>query len=290
MSRLDDAHRSVPAGSSPDNEYDEPVNEDLDYDADAAGDAADSEDEPDGKDGRTIANVRGELLRKLDKSQQVVLDEIRALREENARLKDQYGVPTPAARTSEPKTLDDLSIQELEQMRLNVPDEQKAAFEEYYIQRKVAATVDEKLSGFEQQTTFRTQEQKYNAQAFERWPQLHDRNSDFYRVTDRIMREMGNGADANPRAVLDAANEAGFELGIGPASGIRRSPRDPGGVVPGRTSRGTKRQDEAPELDNGVTSRLAEAMPGKKFSKEQLKRIAERTKEYQDTINTRVRG
>jgi hypothetical protein len=126
-----------------------------------------------------------------------------------------------------------------------------------------------------------------------RWPSLQDKTSEFYRATDRILSDMGEAAASNPRAVLDAANEAGLELGISPSTGlIPTSRRTPGSVAPGRSTAGAPKKK--PDVDMAevekTAKRLQNALPGRKFTKDQLKRIAERTQEYKDTINTRVRG
>lgn len=290
MSRLDEAVRSVPAESSP---ADESVNEpdqDLPVDEpEAQGDESTGDEQPDGEKGRTIENVRGELLRKLEKSNAELMRELKAMREESQRMKDQYGVP--AAQPA--KTLEDMSVQELEAMAPNVPDDQKTAFNQYLQERKVQARVDERLSHHEKEMQRKTAEQRFNEQALQRWPELRDRATEFYRVTDRILSEMGDTAASNPRAVLDAANEAGLELGLHPQTGVRRGAQASGRKqpVPGRkTKSGPSGEDKMPDLDEGTIQRLANAMPGKKFSKEQLKRIGERQKIYQDDLSTRIRG
>jgi DNA-binding PucR family transcriptional regulator len=294
MSRLDDAVRSVPAESSP---ADESVNEpDLDLETElpeAEGDQLDSGDEPDGEKGRTIENVRGELLRKLEKSNAELMRELRAMREESQRLKEQYGVPAAQPAHDQPKTLDQMSVQELEAMAPNVPDEQKEAFGQYLTERKVQARVDERLNKYEAESQRKTAEQRFNEQAMTRWPELRERSSEFYRVTDRILSEMGEVAASNPRAVLDAANEAGLELGLLPQTGVRRAaqPASRKQPVPGRkTKSGPGAEDKTPDLDEATIARLANAMPNKKFTKDQLKRIAERQQIYADDLPTRIRG
>jgi hypothetical protein len=290
MSRLDEASRSVPAGSSPD-DADYQTNDDaLEANASAAGDADDGGDEPGGEGGRTIDNVRGELLRKMEKQNQMLMDELRALRQQQEARRD-YGVPAQ----TQPQTLDDLSIEQLENMRANVPDEQKAAFEAYLSDRKIDEKVNEKVKAVTSKQTFAQREAEANQMAFDRWPALRDKSSELYRMTDSILTSMGKEADKNPRAILDAANEAGLELGLTPSGSgaIRRRHREPGNsTVSGRSTRPTQTQEKAeePELSQSEINRLAQAMPGKKFTKEQMKRIAERTKLYKESINTRVRG
>lgn len=288
MSRLDEAVRSVPADPSTASDEVLETAEDLDVEATAAGDADDSDDESGEKKERSAENVRGELLRKMQKSNQELMAELRSLREQI----NSAPAPAPApAQNQQPTTLDEMTVEQLEQMAPNVPDEQKAAFNAYLFERKVDAKVDAKLNKFTSTTQQKQLEDKFNKQAFERWPDLRNKSSEFYGIADRILSEMGPAADSDPRAVLDAANEAGLQLGLTPASGVRRSRREPGNVAPGRSTKGTNAPDPGPtEEDAAIARRLSNAMPGRKFTDAQLKRIAKRTKMYKDDIATRVRG
>jgi len=286
MSRLDEAVRSVPA--DPSTADDETLDSELDLDlgADSAGDADTGEDGQDGKKERSVENVRGELLRKMQKSNQELMAEIKAMREDVARP----AAPAPVT-NAQPQTLDDMSIEQLEAMKPNVPDEQKGAFLEYLMERKVDAKVDAKLNKFQSSSTLKEQEDKFNQTAFDRWPELRNKSSEFYGIADRVLSEMGAAGEKNPRAVLEAANEAGLQLGLSPATGQRRTRKEPGNVAPGRSTRGTSTPDAGQsEADAKIASRLQNAMPGRKFTPEQLKRIAKRSKMYQDGINSHVRG
>jgi hypothetical protein len=292
MSRLDDAARRVPADSSPADNEELETTDDLELDAGAAGDADDSEDEQGEKKERNVENVRGELLRKMKKEFDELKAQISTLGAENKTLREQLASPSQAPKGAQsPKTFDDMSVAELMQVKDQIPEKDKEAFNEYLIQRRIDEQVDRKLGKFESQNTFKEQEDRYTKQAFDRWPELRNKSSEFYGITDRILSEMGPAADKNPRAVLDAANEAGLDLGLAPSTGYSRSPRNPGKVAPGRTTKGVAaREPEPTEQDAAIAKRLANAMPGKKFSEKQLKRIAKRSKQYKDQINTHVRG
>lgn len=289
MSRLDDAARSVPADPSTASDDALETQPDPNLDADAAGEAADGEDGQDGKNERTAENVRGELLRKMQKSNQEMMAELKALREQ---VSTQPAPVAPAPETpSQPQTLDDMTVDQLIQMQPNVPEEQKAAFDAYLMDRKVDAKVDARLSKFQSTTEHQQAEEKHNATAFDRWPQLRNKQSEFYGITDQILSEMGPSGESNPRAVLEAANEAGLQLGLAPASGVQRTRRKPGNVAPGRSTRGTSAPEPGQsEAQAEIANRLQNAMPGKKFTKEQLKRIAKRSKMYEESINSHVRG
>jgi hypothetical protein len=293
MSRLDDAVRSVPAGPSPANDPTDEADHDLDAEApEPTGNQGDGDQQEGEESTRTVENVRGEALRKIQKVNDELRAELEALRSD-LRQANQYGVPQPQPANDQPKTMDDMSVQELEALQQNVPEDQKEAFREYLIMRRAEERATQKFQSQAMLQQAESLERKYNEQAVTRWPSLQDKSSDFYRTTDRILSEMGETAASNPRAVLDAANEAGLELGIAPAHGLiptRR--REPGNVAPGRSTADSprKRSDvDMAEIEK-TGNRLANALPNKKFTKEQLKRIAERTQQYKDSINTRVRG
>jgi hypothetical protein len=291
MSRLDEAAKSVTAGPSPADDELVKTADDLDLDASSAGDADDSEDEQGDGTERTAENVRREVLRKMEKSHKEMMAKLEQLGNENQSLRAQLTNTMQPVAAASPKTYDDLSVQDLIQIQNTIPAEQKAAFDAYLIDRKVDERVDAKLGKFQSTSSFQQQEDKFNQTAYDRWPQLRQKGSEFYGIADRILSGMGKTADTNPRAVLDAANEAGLELGQAPATSIRTSRHTPGNVAPGRSTKSVSAPDPvATENDKAIANRLANAMPGKKFTKEQLKRIAKRSAEYQEQINSHVRG
>ena len=295
MSRLDEAANSVPAGSPPadDDPNLDPIADPAEKDPEPAGDKGDSGDpEGDKKDDRSLKNVQSEFQRKFEKltaANEALAAEIRSQREQH-----QTPAPVPVQKT-QPQTMDDMSVEQLEQMRANVPEENRVAFETYLIERKADARVDAKLTSFTQQQSFQTNEQKANEKAFSRWPNLHDKSSEFYSITNRILQEMGPTADNSPRAVLDAANEAGLELGLQPATFKPQIRRDPGKLQGGRTNRPINRKDaDSVDMESdeqvGIQKGLRNAMPGRKFTKEQLARIAKRGQLYQDNKDLFTRG
>lgn len=292
MSRLDEAAKRVPADPASADDETQDNTDDLELDANPAGDAGDSDDEPGDKKERSAENVRGELLRKMKKDNEAMLQRLDNLATENATLRNQLTEPAANKGVQTPKTFDDMTIDELTAARPNIPAEQKEAFEEYLIDRKVDARVDGKLDKFQTKATFNDQEDRFNQQAYQRWPELRAKGSEFYGIADKILSEMGPSGKNNPRAVLDAANEAGLELGLSPAGVPSRSTRrSPGNVAPGRSTKGTNAPDlEASAEDKAIANRLQNAMPGKKFSEKQLKRIAKRSKMYKESINSHLRG
>jgi hypothetical protein len=289
---LDDAVSGVEAVSHAADDVDIDVTLDLvdDLPEPEGESGTDDDEQGDGDGKRTVENVRRELLRKLDKSNKEMMEQLRSMQATMQEATRQYGVPAKAP--SSAQTLDDLSITELEAMRASIPPENKDRFEEYLQERKIDAKVSERLDKYSQTTERKTSEQRFNTTAVDRWPLHRYSSSSFYRVADRILSEMPGSAD-NPRAVLDAANEAGLELGIAPSTGVQRGGRrSPGTVAPGRATKSGPGGSGAPDLDSmrTIANSLRDAMPGHKFTEEQLKRIAKRQRQYQETLHTRVRG
>lgn len=289
MSRLDDAFNAVPAGSAPAEDPDLELDDSVD-DPEPTGKHGDDEDPSTKKEGRSVDNVRSELLRKLEKSQNEIMAEVRALREERQQYRPD---PKPVPHTAQ--TLEDMSIADLEQMRTKVPEEQLAAFDRYLDQRRLDEKFEAKWTQEKQKESFARAEEEANEVAFKRWPQLHDKASEFYRVTDRILSRMGSIADNNPRAVLDAANEAGYELGLSPNTRPQITRREPGNLQTGRdTGKPVRRTDTEVDVTSEehrkIQKRLENAMPGKKWDEATLKRIAKRAKEYQQVKDLFIRG
>ncbi len=294
MSRLDEAAKSVPAGSPPADENQNLATDGAAENPLSLGNEDDGSDPgDDGKPGRSLDNVRGEFQRKfegLQRDNQRMADELAALR-------DQPAAPAPSTPAPETQatTLDDMSIADLEAMRPKIDADKKDAFDAYLIDRKVQHGVKTGLDEFRTEHTFEQKEQVSNERAFSRWPQLHNQSSDFWQTTNRILKEMGETADSNPGAVLHAANEAGLELGIKPQSfrpEVTR--RDPVSLQSGRSSRPGPRDRNEVDINSdehkAIQRTLGSVMPGRKFSDKQLTRIAKNTKKYVDNIDLFTRG
>lgn len=290
MSRLDKALESVPAESLPAAGDLETVADPTESDPEPTGEQGAGGD-PENQDGRNLDNVRGEFDRKFRKAQadnQRILTELEILR---SKLDVRPG-PAPQ---SEPQTLDDMSLAALKKMRPGIEEANLPAFDAYVSKREGDDELDKRFNAFEQKQSFKTAEQRAKEQAVQRWPQLQSKESEFYRVTSRIYEELGPSADINPRAVLDAANEAGYELGQTPQSYRPTIRRDPGGIQSGRTTRPTQTADPTltdvhSEEHQAIRARLANALPSGKFTPEQIKRIEKRQKVYDENLDLFVRG
>jgi len=252
-------------------------------------------DKADGK-GRGPDEVRGELIRKMEESNA-------ALRAELAGLKGMVegAVAARPAVPAGPKNLDEMSIAELRTMRTQIPAEQSqalVALDELISNRmmdeRISAGVDKKLGT----QKFNQLEKDANEAAMARWPELRDKTSRLYVMTNRLLDEMGNLAETDPRAVLNAANEAGLGLGLTPKTHGPRPVYDRGGMLahgrdqyapgPGDASAKLSPEEEA-ELDK-ISRRLGEAMPGGKFTAEQMVRIREGKLAYKANAHLLTNG
>lgn len=251
----------------------------------------DAEGEGEGN-GRTIDNVYRELSRKQEEFQSKMMSQFMdAQRQLVESLKPQ---PEPEKKTG--NTLDDMSVQELRNARAQIAEanpEQLAEFDAYVNQRMVDEQVNSRMSQWEQRQQAEQLRSKAQQDAIRRYPELSQRGSEFYSAVNARLNELGDTyVKANPRAVLDAANDVAAELGV--------SPRQAGKVAQmrGRVANKSNANPKAnePEEKTGmsdsdmdaIAKRLAGAMPkGKQFDKKSIK---ERDKFYRENSQYYLRG
>jgi len=281
--RLDNALSSVTPESLPGDPNDNDANLDASPDPGPVPGDQNGEGDGAGEGGRTVDNVRGELTRKLEAQRNYFTGQLEAVSSKIDQLLSQTA--TAPAQPSNPNSLDDLSVDQLRQYRDQVPEDQRAAFDEYLVERRIAEKVDEKISTVRHQQSFAEQEQEANREAMSRWPDLRDRSSTLYAQTNKILAQLGNNADSDPRAVLNAANEAALQLGLTPAAaGSNRRMTGIRPTAPG----GSRAPSPAPETDvdraqlDAVAQSLGGAFKGGKISDEMMQRIVERTAEYRE--------
>jgi hypothetical protein len=237
-----------------------------------------SGDSPSGT--RTVENVRGELLRKMQADNAAlrndILTEIRGM---VARQPEAAPAPTT--------DVNQMSAAQLEALRPSVPDANHAELDRLIAKRRideaVAQGIDQRLSARDVEQARQTA----NSNAFSRWPELRDTGSTFRQVTNEVLKEMGSASN-NPRAVLDAANEAGLRLGLRPVHSLMSA----GGAsaYSQRTARGNG-GEPAPVAESfamtdaeaaNIAKKLQRAMPKGKFTPEQLKRAQKRSGDYRE--------
>jgi hypothetical protein len=115
-----------------------------------------------------------------------------------------------------PKEIQDMTVAELKNLMATLDDdnstpEQRAGLQEYIMDR----IVDEKLDARMERLQTHTTAKELDTIAKKRWPQLTDPESDFYKKVEAEVEARGD-IDTNPRALLDAANAVGLQMGEAP--------------------------------------------------------------------------
>lgn len=246
-----------------------------------AGDQPREADSDEPKEPRTPDNVRGELLRKLGETDQQWQQRFARIEGmlQGLSQQSQPAQPSPSATPQ----LADMTSQQLESLRPQVPEDRRGDLDKLIAQKRldesVATTVDRRLSAQAKQQT-RVQS---NQQAYQRWPELRDPGSQLYQMANQVLNERGDEVSADPRALLDAANEAGMRLGLTPKSVARQfgNVNVPHGSEPvasnGRPQGMSK--DEAAK----IAQSLQQALPrGKKFDLDQATELHGRYLEHKD--------
>lgn len=280
--RLDKAINSVPDTSLPE---DKATNT---PDTTSAPAADTKSGEPGDKDGdRTIDNVRGELIRKMEKSQTEMQDALTGIRQDIQNAIKGAQTSPPAPQNTGPKTVEQMSLTELRTLRSGLPADsdagQVAALDSLIMERTIDDRARALVDAESKRFTFKQREDSANETALERWPELRQRG-EFYAKVSQKLDSMGDIANADPDAVLNAANNVGIEMGLSPANGLRSAPsrgrQTPTNVAGANTGPGA--EDGTPTLSDEkaaeIASSLAGALPaGKKFD---LKAVKARTEQY----------
>lgn len=298
---MSDFLKDVPESSpdAEDTQHSDYVDESPDHEPEDTGaDQGDGEGSDDQKGGRTIENVYRELSRKQEKFQERMVEMLA----ENQRLLAE----SITGRNREPEkktgnTLDEMSVTELTNFRATVAEQNPdklAEYDAYLAQRRVDDRVNERIRQFETKSQIEARRREANHAAVSRYPELGRRGSEFYKAVNARLTELGQSYyDANPRAVLDAANDVAAERGITPTprqrvrgsvAGRRGSGAPVAGGTDGKpTSNLPKNAKEKADRDV-IASRLRSALPkGKDFDD---KAIAERMGQYAENLNYFLRG
>lgn len=221
------------------------------------------------KNERTIDEVRGELVRKIEEANSTT-------REMFARLEGMLSArQAEPARPAGAPDIAVMSADQLEAMRPNVPKEQMAAFDKMVSDRRMSETVRGIItSEFSQREAGQAREAA-NREAFARYPDLHNESSQMRKMTNRVLEERGGLSDARPQAVLDAANEAASRLGVaavrqGSGGSDMRQPGSRSAPAPDGKPKGPSL---APEKADAIARALRHALPpGKTFNMERIQK------------------
>ncbi len=231
--------------------------------------------------GRSLENVRGELLRKLEKSEQST----RELLAENARLLGQMmqmiQTGPAATQSKKPESLDDISLSELESQRGQVPEEKRAEFDSYLIRRRIDEGIKTGITKVQEESKYADERRKANQLAVDRFPQLSNRGSELYAEVNRRLSTLDpNFRKYNPRIVLNLTEDIASELGIAPRK-VSARPRITNGPSSIRSD-----SKPAPHTEQGssvlgdeefakIAKRLGHAMKGRKFDKAKIMKNTE---------------
>lgn len=287
---MEDYLKDVP-GSSPepqDDHYEEPTPE-----ADA--------NQPEGDEdqgGRTIENVYRELSRKQEEFQERMMQQ---MAESQKMLVEAIQTRTPEPEKNSGNTFDDMSVSQLEEFRAQVAEnnpEYLQQFDTYLQQRRVDETVEQRLQQYRQKDQMESRRKQANETAVTRYPELGQKNSNFYRAVNSRLQEMGREwVESNPRAVLDAANDVAVEMGMTPQThrpAIRgnMASRDMGGGAPVSKPNEKKPLPKSASTEEdraAIAARLKAALPaGKSFSAD--KDIEDKMADYNRNISLFTRG
>lgn len=209
--------------------------------SDGENDESSENSEENESNSRTIDNVYGELTRKQNDFQEKILGEIGRLVSQVSDL-----ASVKPAGPQGPKTLEDYSSAELTAYRDKLPAEDpqrenlSSAIANAIVNEKVQVAVND-ITGRDR---LQSQREAAVTEAIERYEDLADETSSFYQKVDAKVKSLDpNYVAANPRVVMDVANEVAIAAGINPTK-ARQVLR-----VPGKLS-ASKREGAAPAPEN----------------------------------------
>ena len=179
-------------------------------------------------DNRLDENYFRELLRKSDERQEQLIGRIESgFNKISEALSTGPAAPavTPLAEpqpTGNP--LDKFSVDQLNIALAEgkIPDEQKAGYQNYISQRIAkevgAATAKDIIQEHDRETTALGKRRQALETAQERFPDLGNKNSKFYKSVDKMIQQRGKAwLNNNPMAILDAANAVAVAQNVKPA-------------------------------------------------------------------------
>jgi hypothetical protein len=187
--------------------------------------------------------------------------------------------------------LDKTPLDQLRQMRGQVPEEQKVAFEDYLIERTIKEETNKFKSEFTRAHEVGLARRESNQMAMNRYPELQDKASDFYKFVAREIGLRGGKKyiSTNPTAVLDVANEVAQSQGLQPQAARRLSrltPHQPAANKGNKPVQSSDTETISDEKANAIKQRLERDIPGISID---IKKIKERHKLYHDNKDLFVR-
>jgi len=248
-------------------------------------------------DGRTPDEVRGELLRKMEKSEERILAQL-------DRIAAQTSQPTPADTGQPPSTgntddaLANYSVAQLEQYKANllagqdeVDPTQLAQFDNYVLTRRLEEMMDGKINSLTQSQQLAQEEARFANLAKSMYPDLENSTSEFSQEVAKRKGEMtSEQLAAFPKAHLHIANEVAIERDLKPQSRriVQGTPRiATGGTAPADAPKAKTRMSDAQRQEIADSLRRKGALPrGKEFD---MDRVKNREDFYADNIDDHIR-
>jgi hypothetical protein len=245
-----------------------------DDDVDAAESEGDGAAPEPKKQDRTIENVRGELLRKLQEESATT----RQLLTQVMQLVQANAAPVQSKKAA---TIDDYSIEELEAQRGQLPDEKRAELDTYLIKRRIDEGIRSGLNAVQEEQKYRDERRRANQLAMDRFPQLSNRGSELYAEVNRRLSTLDpNYRKYNPRIVLNLADDVASELGIqarktNPRLRVTTGPSSIRSERPVAKSEQLENVIDGAEEFDKISKRLQHALKGGKFDRAKIMKRGE---------------
>ena len=225
---------------------------------------------------RTIDNVQKEFARKQEKQEAKMQDFMEKMID---KVADIATAPSAPAAPVGQKTVDQMSAQELSGLRQAIPEDNPAAMAELNARiasAEAAERVDKKLDSFKNEQAVLQLRDTAKREAMNRYPELANPKSDFYRKVDKQIKELGEGyVSSNPRAVLDISNDVAAREGVKMSSNRQpaNTPANRSNAAPANQPAGA---DEDYPISDAEMDRLGKvfkrALPkGKEFNMDEIK-------------------
>ncbi|HUW33541.1 MAG TPA: hypothetical protein VM223_18180 [Planctomycetota bacterium] len=261
----------------------------IEDDADPAEDTGGDDDKKTDED-RPPTNWYREMARKQEAFQEKMQREF--LEAQERMMENFRSTPVkPPENNGDP--LAQRTIAELKQLRADVPEGQKQAYEEYLVERIAQDVAQKSIDEFKSAYTAVSSREQAVKDAVNRFPDLANPASDFAKAANAKLQKLGKGyIDSNPRAVLDVANEVALETGTsfrGPNPARRTNP--PGKPASGNQSPATSQPDGKEDKARkarlkAIGKKLERANGGKPFD---MARIEATNKAHRENIDIFLR-
>lgn len=246
-------------------------------------------------EGRTIDNVHGEFSRKFGEISKQSQDFQNSIMRRLDDLASRISGRQPE--TQQPKTkLEDYSVAELQAYMTALPADnpQRAQVEAVITDKIVNEKIDARVQDITGRERLKVTKREAVRVATERYPDLRNESTDFWKQVDQELRYRGDGyAQSNPNAVLDVANEVAQRMGVQAKRNVRTTVRVPDRPANRRDGAAPVQKDEQFAMSEEEANQIAEKLEtalGRKFKPEEIKRIRENHASYVGAKNLFVRG